>query len=101
MTQLMPGTWQHFKGGRYLLLFTALNAETEQDQVVYMSLNIKNPGKVFVRSVASWSEEVLWPDGSRKTRFVFEPPATVEDDVIRNSISDSLAEPGVSRGSVP
>lgn len=65
--KVAPGIWVHFKGGRYRVLFTAKDSETEADVVVYVSLT---KGGVWVRPVAMFTEVVPWPDGTSRSRFV-------------------------------
>ncbi len=66
---LQCGVYRHFKGGRYYAQKLALHSETEDLHVVYHSVET---GKVFVRPLALWVEEVEWPDGQRRPRFVLE-----------------------------
>jgi len=82
---MTPGVYKHFKGGRYRVLTTALHSETDDSLVVYVSLTT---GEVFARPMTMWREEVVWPDGERRPRFVPEDEAT-----IRQSISTNLADP--------
>lgn len=51
--------YRHFKGGMYLVLSVALNEETLESTVVYMSLN--GDGKVWTRSQIDF--ESLVPEG--------------------------------------
>lgn len=60
----------HYKGGKYVVLFVvdeSTNARVGSKVVVYMSLTY---GKVKCRDLSEFTEEVQWPDGSRKPRFV-------------------------------
>jgi hypothetical protein len=67
-----PGKYVHFKGGRYRVLFTAFDSETEKPVVVY--LNAKN--QAWVRPEAMWNELTdKWPDGIRRPRFIPESEA--------------------------
>jgi hypothetical protein len=80
-----PGIYKHFKGGRYSLVTLAQHSETKEPLVVYVSLKT---GRVWARPVAMWTEEVVWPDGITRTRFIHEDPTD-----IRASLSDNLADP--------
>lgn len=62
------GNYGHFKGGRYRALLCGRNFEQpEQVVVVYVSLIY---GTIWARPLPMWAEEVLWPDGQRRPRFV-------------------------------
>jgi hypothetical protein len=84
MESILPGKYQHFKGGRYYVLMVAKHSETQEPLVVYVSLT---SGDVFARPLAMWTEEVLWPGGEKRSRFVPEDEAA-----IRQSISTNLAD---------
>ncbi len=60
------GIYRHFKGNKYEVLFTAKHSETLEDMVVYRALY--GDGKIWVRPLSMWSEEVL-ADGERVPRF--------------------------------
>ena len=67
---IKPGLYRHFKGGRYRALLTAKNSENPSESVViYVSLD---HGTMWARPTTMWVEEVLWPDGTRRPRFVAE-----------------------------
>lgn len=74
--------YEHFKGGRYLVLGVASESTNDRigkRSVVYVSLT---HGTLKVRDLAEFLEEVLWPDGSRRPRFVRAQesgPVTSED----------------------
>ena len=80
---MAPGPYRHFKGGRYSVLMTAKDSETQLPTVVYISLD---NGSVWVRPLAMWHEEVDWPDGTRRPRFELEAP-------LRVSLATNLADP--------
>ncbi len=67
MRSLIPGIYEHFKGGRYHVLTVAKHTETEEPLVVYVALK---DGGMFARPLSMWTEEVLWPDGNKRSRFV-------------------------------
>lgn len=61
--------YDHFKEGKYLVLSVAedsTNAREGNKVVVYVSLTY---GKVLVRDLAEFTEEVEWPDGQKRSRF--------------------------------
>lgn len=78
-----PGLYNHFKGGRYRVLMTAIDSETQQESVVYVSLD---HGTVWVRPASMWIEAVEWPDGVKRPRFVPTVP-------MKGSLSSNLADP--------
>jgi hypothetical protein len=64
--------YRHSKGGRYLVLAVAsdsTNAREGNRIVVYVSLTY---GTVKARDLAEFVEEVAWPDGVRRPRFVLD-----------------------------
>lgn len=68
---MKPGSFlQHFKGGRYVVLHLATLADKELTPVVvYQSLQ---DDRIWVRPSYELSEEVRWPDGFNRPRFVVE-----------------------------
>ena len=71
------GIYRHYKGGRYLVVAVAENHEHNGDRdVVYISLlkgkyNTR-PLQQDSRAQDSWTDEVVWPDGTTRERFVEE-----------------------------
>lgn len=62
--------YDHHGGGRYLVLFVAddsTNARRGNRLVIYVSLTY---GKVKCRDLSEFTEEIEWPDGVRRPRFV-------------------------------
>jgi hypothetical protein len=59
-------THRHYKGGLYEVLFDALHTETLERLRVYRNV----AGQVFARPVWLFEEQVAWPDGQRRPRFV-------------------------------
>lgn len=68
MEEIRPGTYRHFKGREYEVLFTARHSETEELMVVYRALY--GEGGIWVRPAAMWNETVE-RDGKTEKRFVF------------------------------
>ena len=68
MEEIHPGTYRHFKGREYEVLFTARHSETEELMVVYRALY--GEGGIWVRPAAMWNETVE-RDGKTEKRFVF------------------------------
>ena len=69
---LKPGIYKHYKGGRYLLLHIteeSTNNRPGEQGVVYVSLTY---GKIKHRKLEEFIEEVEWPDGVRRSRFMSE-----------------------------
>lgn len=67
MTTLMQ-SFQHYKGSTHTLLFVAENSEARTElMAVYVS---HGRHKVLVQPWARFREEVAWPDGVRRPRFV-------------------------------
>lgn len=61
-----PGTYRHFKGGRYEVLGTARHSETDEPLVLYRALYGEQG--LWVRPLAAWSERVT-RDGYDGPRF--------------------------------
>ncbi len=61
-----PGTYRHFKGGRYEVLGTARHSETDEPLVLYRALHGEQG--LWVRPLAAWSERVV-RDGYDGPRF--------------------------------
>ena len=62
------GDYKHHEGTIYTVMVIARMAESEERMVVYA----KNDGFYWVRSEKDFEEEVEWPDGVRRSRFVRE-----------------------------
>src|SRR5680860_77778 len=75
MEKLQTGIYQHYKGGKYELLFIAEQTETEEAMVIYRSLKDQ---KIWARPLSNWQEEVE-VDGENKTRFTFLESLEPED----------------------
>ncbi len=73
MSMLVPTTgalqsFRHYKGHTVTLLYVARNSEQrDQELAVYVSHLRK---QVWVRPWEMFTEEVEWPDGVRRPRFV-------------------------------
>lgn len=61
-----PGIYQHFKGNRYEVLFTARHSETLEEMVVYRALYGERG--IWVRPASMW-EETVTRDGKTMPRF--------------------------------
>lgn len=68
MSDLKPGKYLHFKGGKYELLYTARHSETGEDYVVYRALY--GDGGYWVRPAFMW-EELVEHDGQVCKRFTW------------------------------
>lgn len=74
--EVLPGKiYVHHKGGRYLVL--ALTEESTNSRVgtpgvVYVSLTY---GIYKHRELKEFVEEVMWPDGGKRPRFMLETAA--------------------------
>lgn len=66
--QLEPGLYRHFKGGRYRVIDVARHSETLEELVTYEALYDNPLGKLWVRPVAMFTEEVVH-EGRRVPRF--------------------------------
>ena len=60
--------WKHFKGGLYTFLGFGRNTETKEPVAVYHPKG--EPSNILVRPARMWLEEVTWPDGVTRGRFV-------------------------------
>jgi hypothetical protein len=71
MEDILPGrVYAHHKGGRYLVLGVAdesTNARIGGRGVVYVSLAY---GTIKYRDLKEFVEEVRWPDGIVRSRFI-------------------------------
>lgn len=61
-----PGTYRHYKGGQYEVLFTAVNSESGEELVIYQSLD--NAGTIWARPKSMFMSAVL-VDGMHVPRF--------------------------------
>jgi hypothetical protein len=63
---MKPGTYRHYKGGRYEVLGVARHSETEESLVVYRALD--GDGGLWVRPLAMFRETVV-VEGREVPRF--------------------------------
>lgn len=68
---LKPGTYQHFKGNYYQVLFVARHSETEESMVVYHPAEDSND--IWLRPLAMF-DEVIERGGKQIKRFSFVKP---------------------------
>lgn len=62
------GTYQHYKGKKYLVLGVAKHSETQEDLVVYVSLYENDMSALWARPLDMFLEEVT-VDGKVFQRF--------------------------------
>lgn len=60
------GIYEHYKGGKYRLLFLARREEDLAPVVVYCHLD---DGQIWTRPLSDWEMLVIWPDGHPRSRF--------------------------------
>lgn len=60
------GKYRHFKGNGYAAVVRARDPVTLRNRIVYQN----KEGDVWVRDESMWLEEVRWPDGEMRARFV-------------------------------
>lgn len=68
--EFKPGIYQHYKGNKYLALSVAKHSETLEELVVYVTLYENAEGKMWVRPLAMFMEEVEVA-GVKQPRFRF------------------------------
>lgn len=69
---MQSGLYRHYKGGVYQLIGLAAHSETGEALVVYVSLDASLPGfRMRVRPRSLWDDDVEWPDGNTRPRFIF------------------------------
>lgn len=68
MNNFETGVYQHYKGGKYLVLGVAKHSETKEDLVVYVTLYENDMASMWVRPLAMFTENVM-VDGKSVPRF--------------------------------
>lgn len=64
----MTGTlYRHSKGNLYCLVGRGTHSETHEPMVIYQEADTE---ALWVRPARMWDEEVTWPDGQKRPRFV-------------------------------
>lgn len=61
-TMVRPGIYQHFKGGKYLVLHVSTGTEDDEMIVVYTPLYGEHAGKIVHRTLKNFTEEVNRPE---------------------------------------
>lgn len=69
---IQPGTYKHFCGGTYTVLFVAHDASNAratdaQQVVVYLSLAT---GQIYTRPLEEFIQPVVWADDTTHPRFM-------------------------------
>jgi hypothetical protein len=95
-------SYRHYRGGTYTLLCLAENSENRSETMaVYVSHLTR---KVLVRPWSMFREDVVWPDGQRRPRFVDvadapEPEhsaAYYQEVAIRHALTEEAADARVA-----
>jgi len=68
MTSFSTGTYQHYKGNKYLVIGIAKHSETKEDLVVYVTLYENNMASMWVRPLAMFTQTLVI-DGKSVPRF--------------------------------
>ena len=68
MSNFETGVYQHYKGGKYLVLGVAKHSETKEDLVVYVTLYENDMASMWVRPLTMFTENVT-VDGKSVPRF--------------------------------
>lgn len=68
MNNFQTGIYQHYKGGKYLVLGVAKHSETKEDLVVYVTLYENDMASMWVRPLAMFAENVT-VNGKNMPRF--------------------------------
>lgn len=69
---MKTGVYLHYKGGFYQCLGIGEHTETGERLVVYISLSSEMPGpRIRCRPEVMFIEEVQWPSGETKPRFLW------------------------------
>lgn len=66
---LKPGRYRHYKGSDYQVIDVATHSEDESKLVVYRPLY--GEGKLWVRPLDMFIEQVELPNGTKVPRFAF------------------------------
>lgn len=76
------GLYRHKKGGLYQILGVAARSDAPELFMVYIALATDYDGpRIRVRPFALWDDEVEWPDGKTRPRFVYVGPQIPVTDV--------------------
>ncbi len=70
MQNIKPGKYLHYKGDKYLVLFTAKHSETLEEMVVYVSLYENPESQEWVRTVKMFGGQVKYK-GKMMPRFKY------------------------------
>jgi hypothetical protein len=97
---MTPGLYRHFKGGLYRVIGRGEHTETKQEVIVYQTVAT---GELWVRPAFMWDEQqVLWPDGQWRPRFVPEgtgvpgdPEAMPDDNKFQKLRTVGYSIPGL------
>jgi hypothetical protein len=58
MTKLKLGKYQHYKGGKYLVIGLAKHSETLEELVVYVALHENSQSNLWVRPLKMFLESI-------------------------------------------
>lgn len=62
---IKKGLYEHFKGGWYHVIGTAIHTETEEEMIIYYHEG--EPSKLWVRPASMWFERI---NGEPRFKFV-------------------------------
>lgn len=68
MADLPTGIYQHYKGGKYLVLGVAKHSETLEDMVMYVALYDNDLANLWVRPLSMFTEQIE-VEGKKVPRF--------------------------------
>lgn len=74
----MNGIYRHWKGSNYVVLFVGRDSNNDSNReevVIYLSLGAEFAGRINVRKVSEFLEEITLPDGGYVPRFTYVGPA--------------------------
>lgn len=68
---VINGIYHHYKGGNYRVITLANHSETDDDLVIYQSIEY---GSHHARPLSMWFEEVIDHKGDKCKRFEYKHP---------------------------
>lgn len=71
MNNLKLGIYEHYKGGHYRVLGVGKHSENLEEFVIYEALYDNPKSQLWIRPLAEFTEEIIWPDGVKRSRYKF------------------------------
>lgn len=79
---LRAGLYKHYKGAFYQASGVGQHSETGELLVSYVALDLRPGPRLRFKPFDMWRDQVVWPDGVTRQRFVYQGIEVPKDVVV-------------------